>query len=284
VGTLETARRLEHLPATAMAFASGELSEAKTKEVAAAAALSPGQERELLQAARTETVPALRERCRRVKATATDEREAYERMRKGRYLRNWTDSEGAFHLEARLTPDDGATVMAGLEPYRERIFKEARKAGRREPSEAYAADALVAMAGDAGSAGTGAKGPKATVHVRVDHSALVRGHVEDGETCEVPGIGPIPVAAARAMATYSILKVLLTDGTDIKAVAHKGRTIPAKLRTALEARDPTCVVQGCDVRHGLELDHIVAFAVGGLTTEENLARLCSWAPLLEDVL
>ena len=123
---------------------------------------------------------------------------------------------------------------------------------------------------------TGTRGPKATVHVRVDHSALVRGYAEDGEVCEIPGIGPIPVAAARAMASDSILKVLLTRGTDIKAVAHAGRTIPAKLRTALEARDPTCVVQGCDVRHGLEFDHIVAFALGGLTTVENLARLCRW--------
>src|SRR6266496_3843138 len=110
-----------------MAFASGQLSEAKTKEVAAAAALSPGQERELLEAARTETVPAIRERCRRVKATATDEREAYERIRKGRHVRNWTDSEGAFRMEVRLTPDDGARVLAGMEPYRQRIFKEARK-------------------------------------------------------------------------------------------------------------------------------------------------------------
>src|SRR2546426_6718308 len=164
----------------------------------------------------------------------------------------------------------------GMEPYSQRIFKEARKAGRRESSEAYAADALVAMAGDAGGAGTGTKGPKVTVHVRVDHSALVRGYAEDGEVCEIPGIGPIPVAAARAMASDSILKVLLTNGTDIKTVAHVGRTIPARLRTALEARDPTCVVQGCDVRHGLEFDHIVAFAEGGLTTRDNLARLCSW--------
>ena len=167
-------------------------------------------------------------------------------------------------------------MLAGMEPYRERIFREARRAGRRESSEAYAADALVAMAGEAGGSGGGSKGPRAMVHVRVDHSALVRGYAEGDETCEVPGIGPIPVATARAMACDSIMKVLLTDGTDIRAVAHAGRTIPAKLRTALEARDPTCVVSGCDVRHGLELDHIVPFAEGGPTTKDNLARLCSW--------
>src|SRR5438067_5557987 len=63
VGVLETARRLEHLPATTEAFCSGELSETKVREVAAAAAAAPDEEKELLQAARTDTVPALRERC-----------------------------------------------------------------------------------------------------------------------------------------------------------------------------------------------------------------------------
>lgn len=117
------------------------------------------------------------------------------------------------------------------------------------------ADALVELAAHEG-------GPAAMVHVRVDHTALVRGFTEEGEVCEVPGIGPIPVAAARRLADDAILKVLLTDGADIAAVAHLGRTIPARLRTALEARDPVCVVPGCDVRRGLEIDHLVPRAEG----------------------
>lgn len=273
VGMMETARRLEDLPATTGAFATGRLSEAQVREVAAAAAANPGQETELLQAAHTESVSALRERCRRVRACATDEREAYERIRRGRYLRHWTDPEGAFRLEARLTPDDGATVLAGMEPDRQRIFAEARASGRRESSEAYAADALVAMSGFKSD---GKGGPVATVHVRVDRSALVRGHAVSGEVCEIPGIGPIPVAAARRLADDAILKAFVTDGADVTAVAHLGRTIPARLRTALEARDPTCVVPGCDTRKGLEIDHRIPFAEGGPTTLDNLARLCKW--------
>jgi len=65
-------------------------------------------------------------------------------------------------------------------------------------------------------------------------------------------------------------------GSNVTAVAHLGRTIPARLRTALEARDPTCVVPGCDVRQGLEIDHRVPFAQGGPSTMHNLARLCRW--------
>jgi hypothetical protein len=270
VGALETARRLEALPATAEAFRSGELSEPKVREVAAAAVANRTVEGELLTAARTESVTSLKEKCQRVKADAAiDEKEAYDRIRKGRYLRHWSDPEGAFMLQARLTADDGARVLAGMEPHKERIFSDARRAGRRESSEAYAADALVALATE-GAPG----GPKAMVQVRVDHSALVRGHTEGGESCEIPGIGPIPVSAARRLANDAIVKAFVTDGADVKAVAHRGRTIPAKLRTAIEARDPICVVPRCDVRKGLEIDHIVPFAEGGPTTKENLARLC----------
>ena len=114
------------------------------------------------------------------------------------------------------------------------------------------------------------------VHVRVDHQALVRGHLEPGEICEIPGIGPIPVAAARRLAVDSILSVLVTNGTDVTTVAHAGRTIPASIRRALIERDPTCVVPGCDVRQGLEIDHVEPFALGGATTLANLVRLCHW--------
>jgi hypothetical protein len=272
VGTLQTARRLEHLPATTHAFVSGELSETKVKEVTSAAAASPGTERELLAAARTETVTALKDRCLKIRAAAAvDERDAYDRIRRARYFRHWTDTEGAFMLQVRLTPDDGARVMAGVEPHRARITAEARATGRKESSEAHAADALVALA----TQGAG-PGPRAVVHVRVDRSALVRGHAKRGETCDIPGMGPIPVAAARRLASDAIFKAVLTEGAEVRAVAHVGRTVPARVRTALEARDPTCVVPGCDTRQGLEIDHLIPFASGGPTTLDNLARLCEW--------
>ena len=114
------------------------------------------------------------------------------------------------------------------------------------------------------------------VHVRVDHAALRRGHTEPGEVCEIPGIGPIPVPVARQLAGDSILSVLVTDGVDVTTVAHAGRTIPASVRRALIERDPQCVVPGCEVREGLEIDHVLPFGEGGTTSLGNLARLCHW--------
>lgn len=114
------------------------------------------------------------------------------------------------------------------------------------------------------------------MHVRVDHEAWVRGHTEAGEACEIPGTGPIPVAAARRLGEDAIVKAVVTEGADVTAVVHLGRTIPARIRTALEARDSTCVVPGCDVRRGLEIDHRIPWAEGGPTTLDNLVRLCGW--------
>jgi hypothetical protein len=68
--------------------------------------------------------------------------------------------------------------------------------------------------------------------------------------------------------------VLFHRAGDIRAVSHRGRTINAALRTALVYRDRTCVVPGCGVTKGLEIDHVIPFAEGGPTELDNLALLC----------
>jgi len=274
VGVLETAARLADLPATEEAVRKGELSEVQTKEIASAAAADPSAEKQLLDVAQTEGMATLRQRCARVKAAATkDELDRYNRIHKSRYLRHWMDAQGGFRLEGRFTPDAGAQLVAALEPYKERVFKVARRQGRREPYDAYAADALVAMAKDARAGGT-KKAPGTLVRVLVDHQALRHGHTANGEVCEIEGIGPIPVATAQALAQDAIVAALTTDGTDVYTVTHMGRKVTARQRTALEVRDPCCVVGGCDVRDHLEIDHVTGYATTERTQLKDLARLC----------
>ncbi|MDQ6949270.1 MAG: HNH endonuclease [Actinomycetota bacterium] len=279
IGTLETARRLEDLPATAEAQRQGRLSEVQAREIASAAKADPRAEAELLGVAAREPVAALRQRCQRLKAAAAPDESARQRAVHGRrHLRHWNDPDGAFRMDLRTTADAGATILANLKPFCDQAFAEARAAGRRDSTEAYAADALVAMAESAGRPGDGAgsSGPRAMVHVRVDHGALVRGHTEAGEVCEVPGVGPIPVATARAWAGDAVLKALVTKGVDVVAVVHAGRTVTAAQRAALEERDPSCVVAGCGITKGLEIDHVDGWALTRTTTVERLARLCRW--------
>lgn len=268
VTTLHTAHQLNRLPATREAFASGRLSEVQAAEISAAAAADPGSEAPLLALAGHETVATLRERCRQVSAAAAGDEDAAERIRRGRYLRRWIDRDGAVRLDARLAPDDGARLLVTVEAAAAHLQRQAKRSGQREPAEAYAADALVALADGDGRAA------KAVVHVQVDAAALSRGRVAAGETCRIPGVGPVPVAVARRFASDGVVKVIERKGVDVRRVAHLGRTIPAHLRTALEARDQTCVVPGCDIRIGLEIDHIVPYAEGGVTRLDNLARLC----------
>jgi hypothetical protein len=275
IGVLETARRLEDLPLTREAFRSGRLSEVQAQEISDAAWAAPKHERALLDSARTETVKTLREECRRVKAAVIpDELARNEATRRRRYFRHWFDADGAVRLDARLTPDAGAEVVAAVDAVRTKIFAEARKSGVRESADAYASDALVELVSHSR---TPSPGPRAMVHVLVDHAALKSGTAQADQRCEIPGIGRIPVQTARALAEDSILKVLVTKGVDVRAVAHRGRTIPARIRTALEVRDRMCVVPGCDKTKNLEIDHYrVAFADDGPTTLDNLARLCRW--------
>jgi hypothetical protein len=267
--TINMAMRLEQLPATREQLVSGRLSERQASEISAAAELDPAAEKNLLQMAQTEGIAALREKCRDVAAAAAGDENARERIRRSRYFRHWLEGDGALRLDARLTTDEGAPLLAAIRGRADTLEAEARNSGQAEPSEAYAADALVSLADGAGA-------PKTVVHVHVSQEALARGRTEVGETSRIPGVGPISVDAARRLAARGTVKTVETDGIDVRRVTHAGRTIPAPLRTALEARDPTCVVPGCNKRRDLEIDHIIPFAAGGETKLDNLARLCRW--------
>ncbi len=303
ITALETARNLGSLPATDEAVRQGKLSETQLKEIAGAAILQPGAERALVEAAGQQPLSVLKLRCRRVRAAGQDSHGSYEAIRRGRYFRNWVEGDGAVRFDARLTPDEGARLLASVKDEVDRLAADARRVGLEEPRRALAADALVALVSGGGNAGyavaggrrpragsdgkgrgspdtqgrgTAPPGPPTMVHVRVDHAALVRGRVETGELCEIQGIGPIPVEVARRLAVDSILSVLVTDGVDVTGVAHAGRTIPTALRRALAERDPVCVVPGCDSGEGLEIDHVLPFGEGGMASMENLVRLCHW--------
>jgi hypothetical protein len=270
IATFNTGRKLTELPATADALRAGTLSRIQAAEIAAAASADPAAEARLLRTARTDTVAHLREECAKVVAAASRDRQADERIHRSRYLRSWSDADGAFRLDARLTADAGARLISAVDARGREFQEQARRAGSKERAEAHAADALVSLAD------TTTPGPRAVVHVHVDADAWERGHAEKGESCSVPGVGPIPVAAARRLARDGVVKAVLDEDADVRAVAHLGRTIPAKLRSALEARDVTCVVPGCDETEDLEIDHVIPHSEGGPTRLTNLVRLCRW--------
>jgi hypothetical protein len=275
--TIETAEKLSALPATTDALLAGSLSETQVDVIAGAATANPRAESMLLQTARTEGVKGLKTEAARVEAAAsTDQDERYRRAIGRRYLRHRRVSDVVGMIEMRGPLDRTARVMAALEPIERAVFEDARGGETRELPEAYAFDAMVRLADDAARVTELSDGRRSpgTVVVRVDKSAFDRGETVEGEVCEIPGVGPVPVRVAQELATDGIMKALITDGTDVHAVSHAGRTIPARLRTAIEELQPECVIAGCHVDRHLEIDHNRPVAAGGLTELANLHRLC----------
>lgn len=332
ISSLETADRLRSLEKTSAALRRGELSFGQVKEVASAAEKDPTKEAELISAAGTESLKSLKARARKIRLRATsasEENARYRAIHAGRYCRLWNDEEGASLLQARVTPDAGARLAASLEAETNVFFDQAREGGSREQTQAYRADALVALVTgetrscsvrrhghlddgadeDSGAAtpsdisssgessGHSTRSPSDisssgkssgrstrkrhcasrtdTVLVRVDAPALKRGHAVGDEMCEIAGVGPVPVSVAREILGDSLLRIVIRDAVDVKSVCHVGRTIPAHVRTALQERDPTCVM--CDCAFGLEAHHWREdYAVCRTTSLDELARLCKY--------
>ena len=299
---LETADALVGLPELAGAFCSGELSDKKALEIARAGVIDPSSEHDLVEAAQATSLGELRDKASAVRAAARaheEDDEAHRRLHARRNLSTWTDKEGAFEGRFSLTPEDGASLMGRLGELASLLFEESRAKGITERRGAHLADALVLLArgetpstspetpeGSETAPATGQRrlpAPDYTILMRVDLEALVRGHLARGEECSIDSGGHVPLSVVQSYLDEARLRLVVTKGTDVCSVFSFSRTIPAALKTALLARDRSCVVPGCGSSFRLEIDHIKEFARGGPTALSNLCRLCTYHHRLKSV-
>jgi hypothetical protein len=110
--------------------------------------------------------------------------------------------------------------------------------------------------------------------LRVDYDAFVRGAVEGDETCDLPGLGPVPVRIARELLGDAILKLVITNGIDVKNVTHLGRGPTVAQQVALWWESPTCRVLDCACTSRLQNDHRNDWTYVHETVFENLDPLC----------
>jgi len=273
--TLTTGQQLKDLPATQDAMRKGKLSRRQAQAVADAAAADPSAEGRLLDRAERGSLGELQNEARRTKAAADlDPEGTRKRIHAARSLRHWVDPSGTGHLHATGTPDSIARIAARVSHRASKVFDRARKVGKREPLEAYAFDALDELTNQEGSGPGLPVGAEAKIIVRVDHAALVRRRVEPGETCEIVGMGPIPVSVVDEWMADAFVAAVLTEGEDVTKVVHLGRKFTARQKTALQWRDPECCVQGCTNTARLEYDHDDPWADTHTTTVTSGDRLC----------
>jgi hypothetical protein len=269
---IETATRLANLPLTDVAVREGRLSAGATQLIAAAATANPAAEEQLLEVAAQGLVP-LRDACVAARAAVEDPGVRAKRQRAQRRFGMWTDADGMIAGNYRLAPEIGGPVKAVFAAAVQRIFRDHRAGTDHESLEAYAADAFAGFVlGD--NAEVSAKGADATVHVIVDHGALMRGGAVDGEVCEIPGVGPVDISWTRELLGSAFLTAVIKRGKDILTVAHLGRHIPAEVRTALVVSGRECDIEACHQRGHLERDHVHDHAKGGPTAFSNLGWLC----------
>ena len=141
---LDTGRRMAGQPEVARAALAGELSSEQAAAVSEGAAANPAKAKELIEKARHASVPELNEEVARVKAASTDTEARRRAIHAKRYLRRWTDTEGAFHAHIYGLPEDGALLSQALDPIRRRLVIK-----RRETDPGYASESLEALEYDA---------------------------------------------------------------------------------------------------------------------------------------
>jgi hypothetical protein len=225
------------------------------------------------------------------------------------------DAEGMGIGGWRVPPAEQVRLVARHEAELNAVFEEKRRAGEREPVEVYAADAFIRMFdrrpaartrtrrdgeslddgspdGGAVDAGSGAGGAVdggspddgvvdedwsfAKVIVKIDLTALDRGHTVPGEVSEVAGQGPVPVPDVwRMIDGDAFIAAVSTKGTEISKVVHLGRRPTVLQRTALEHRNGlVCSIEGCNSSARLEIDHVTDWAATRRTELDQLAFVC----------
>ncbi|MFV1960319.1 MAG: DUF222 domain-containing protein [Acidimicrobiia bacterium] len=119
-------------------------------------------------------------------------------------------------------------------------------------------------------------GSRAVVDIRVDLATLTGAN---DNPAEIPGFGPVIADIARRVVQEqqnAEWRYTITDDNGLVVTTGITRRRPsAAQKRDVQAAYPTCVFLGCRMpATDCDLDHNLAWADGGPTTEENLAPLC----------
>lgn len=273
-------RALADLPSVRQAFAKGELSYSKVRAITRVA--TPAIEASLLDMAAYATASQLETIVAAFRRAAANEGLAALERHRGRYLHAYTDQDGMVVIKARLSPEDGAAVLAAIESTRQDLQEdvsaetpEPEPKAADEPFSASCADALVAICEAHQSAAPRrafASGPRASVVVHTDRQVLRDAGAEG--CAHIEGVGVISAHTVQRLVCDAAVSTLSFSADGIAVPEGRTRQIPDSLRRAVLTRDGGCRWPGCRRRRYVDVHHVVFVSHGGRTRITNLATLC----------
>ena len=180
-----------------------------------------------------------------------------------------------------LDPVSGAIVADELTRIEQQLFEadwaEAKDRLGREPTLLHLgrtpsqrrADALVEMATRSKTAPANGRRPAPLFTVLVDYPTLA------GRVCELSRSFVVTPGSLVPWLDEAIVERAVFTPPGRVEVGIKSRLFMGATRRAIEIRDGDCTHPYCDgSRHDLQVDHIVPYAQGGPTTQENGRLLC----------
>lgn len=287
---LRVGARLRKRPAVEAAWREGEITEA---QVAAIASLDTPSTADAL--ARDEEMLVEHARTLRFEAFARAlaywrqlaDRDGAERdavaKRASREMHLSQSFDGMWFGRLTLDPLSGEIVSTALRTIEDELFLcDAREAEERlgpDPKphqflrspEQRRVDALVEMAVRAASVPEGAQRPLPLINVMVDAPATFERICElaSGAVVTAADIAPLVLRAEFERAVFST-----PNRVDISA---RARLFTGATRRKIVVRDRGCQHEFCDRRAVVcQVDHVIPWSQGGLTTQENGRLLCGF--------
>ena len=273
---VETGKVMAASDDLSLALRQGRVSMDQANEIASAEKSSPGVAKDLVQVAKTESFHVFREKARRAKLEAEQNRGLAERQHQNRLARSYSDELGMVHVHLALEPHVGTPIVNRAEAEAKRLARAAKKADSAEPFERHLADAYATLLAGNGKG----RATRPELVVLVSHEVAKRGwkDVKKGEVCKIPGVGPVSPQVARGIANEAFLSGVFYDGKDLRHFKRWTRNPPVEVSVALElGRAPEfdgvrCV--DCGNRFHPERDHIEPHCAGNPASLDNLDWRC----------
>src|SRR5215470_8344571 len=277
---VRTARQLEELPEVAAAFRAGLIGSQHVSVICRAMGQIDktclpvkSTERELVRAARQMDHFNLNRHWQQLRYQADQEAAVFaeEEQRRRRWVNFWQTDEGSFRIEGELDPENGVALKAAMRA----LIGRPSRADERSPAERRC-DALGELSRRLMSAGAlpelGGEKPHVLLVASVETLRL-----EPGSPMAELDWGPLVTGktARRIAEDADLTPVLVNGGGDILHVGRRTRTVPTRVRKALNLRDRHCQAPGCEVEaERCEAHHLRYVADGGRSVLPNLRLYC----------